>query len=112
MTAPTPQMGGPRPYGEALCSRAVGPTINHPCGKRATWHIQWVPRGDNGYACDEHYAEARQHVVFNDAHPFGVVCGMPETMWIDSEEEPPGLCRWLVSDETLAIGQHLIAVSQ
>lgn len=103
MNAVTPPLGDIRLLGEATCGRSVGPTINDGCGKPATWHVLWTADGDNGLTCDEHYAEVGIRWASLDSHPFGGVCCMPNTVWIDSTSEPPGLCRWVVDDETHAL---------
>lgn len=103
MTATAPPLGDSRPFGEATCGRSVGPTINDGCGKPAAWHVLWTADGDNGLTCDEHYAELGIRWMFRDLHPFGGVCCMPNTVWIDSDAESPGLCRWVVGEETLAL---------
>lgn len=102
MTESTPPMGDPRPFGGSTCGRSEGPTHDE-CGKPATWHVLWTADGHASGTCDEHYDEVRRRWAFRDAHLFGGVCNMPNTVWIDSDAESTGLCRWVVGDETLAL---------
>jgi hypothetical protein len=103
MTTPLPYLGDTRSFAETTCGRMVGPTANDLCGKPAVWHIRWDLSVENSIACEAHYGEICLRWVFYDSHPFGATCNLPDSVWVESADEPPGFCRWIVDEETHAL---------
>lgn len=103
-----PPLLGDRPALDQTCGRWLGDTN---CGRPATWHFMWTQDGDNGLCCDEHHDEALRTWTHHDRHPITAVCTLPDANWFFSWDEPPGCCRWVVSDETMALATATEAVS-
>lgn len=85
-----------------------GTSLDNVCGKRATWHVLWSSRLDNGLECDYHHNVVRSRWVFYADHPFDPNCCLvgasydeklnrcywPEdTSWWDAVEE------WMAAPE-------------
>lgn len=104
MSAPEPPpLFGERPLMDQTCGRWFG---DHNCGKPATWHFMWTEDGENGLCCDEHHDEALRVWSHHDKHPMTAVCTMPDSSWFYSWDQPPGMCAWTVSEDTLALQQE------
>lgn len=94
-------LGAERPSMDHTCGRLVPGGY---CGAPAEWHVFWDDvELHNGVCCDMHYRNAKERWHMHDAHPLGAVCTMPDTTVVWSWEEPPGLCRWVVDEDTYAL---------
>lgn len=100
MTKPSVPLFGERPALDQTCGRLV--PGGH-CNKQATVHMLWNEEGDNGLCCYEHTIEANCSWSIIDQHPITAVCTLPDANWFYSWDEPPGCCKWVVSEETMAL---------
>ena len=97
-------LGPGRPLMDLTCARLFSLDPVEHCPKPATKHIMWDGETtENVVTCDEHFEEAKVKWKMFDYHPIGTACTMPDTLWFTSWEEPPGCCRWTVSEEILAM---------
>jgi hypothetical protein len=87
-------------HAERVCGW-TGLGVTPVCSAPATWHLRW--KRNVSYACEEHAVLALPEVLVRrpdpaedvtDAHPLCGDCGVPGAVWIYSEDEPPGRCRW------------------
>lgn len=87
------------------CNRVVEGSMVTPvnCGRPATRHVFWTPKGENGLCCDEHYDEARQKWVFWTAHEYRMECSMPGA-WVTFDDDDESFC--YVNEAELGLSVH------
>lgn len=73
--------GKPCPLSGQTCGYQP-PTAPAACGAPGTWHVMW-DRGpyDNSVTCNDHMRLIQQRWVYDDRHPIGPDCTMPEALW-------------------------------
>jgi hypothetical protein len=98
----TPPIGRILDTSRQTCTYSPGDTDASTCTKPATWHIAWDADLENGLACDEHMAYAKQY-AYVDRHPVGVDCSMPGSTWYFDEKR----CGY-PGEQTLAV-EHAVA---
>jgi hypothetical protein len=80
-TGPFAPLGREMDTSHQACTYSPGDLAANDCGVKATWHIAWDTKLENGLACDPHMAVVRARFVFVDSHRVGPACAMPGTAW-------------------------------
>lgn len=81
----TPPIGRIMDTSAQPCGFSPGDTDATTCMEPATWHICWTATGENGLACDQHMATAKQF-AYADRHPVGIDCAKPGSTWFFEEK--------------------------
>jgi hypothetical protein len=81
----TPPIGRIMDTSAQPCGFSPDDTDATTCMHPATWHIAWDAAMENGLACDEHMAYAKQF-CYVDRHPVGIDCATPGCTWLFEEK--------------------------